>query len=114
MLTAMLLDVSRSVLRCICCQTSKAKKKRKFLFCPLLFGSFPDFAHLSSFWKEQHVVENEYGAWHDTDGRKPNTALEAWHDTDGRKPNTALGAWHDTDGRKPNTALGEKSVPVHL
>jgi hypothetical protein len=56
----------------------------KVFFCLLLFGSFPDFAHLSSFRKEQHVVENEYGSW------------------------------HDTDGRKPITALGEKSVPVHL
>jgi hypothetical protein len=47
----------------------------KVLFCTLLFGSFPGFAHLSSFWKEQHVIENEYGAWHNTDGRKQNAVL---------------------------------------
>jgi hypothetical protein len=47
----------------------------KVLFCPLLFGSFSGFTHLTSFWKEQHVVENEYGAWHDTDGRKPKAIL---------------------------------------
>jgi len=52
----------------------KTKKNERF-FCPLLFGSFPGFVHLSSFWKEQLLVENEYGAWHDTDWRKPKAVL---------------------------------------
>jgi len=50
-------------------------EKMKFLFCPLIFGSFSGFAHFSSFRKEQHVTENEYEAWHDTDGRKPKAVL---------------------------------------
>jgi hypothetical protein len=62
----------------------KDKKKMEVLFSPLFFGSFPGFAHLSSFWKEQYVVENEYGER------------------------------HDTDRRNPKAVLGEKSVPVPL
>jgi hypothetical protein len=44
-------------------------------FLSVTFWKLPGFVHLSSFWKEQYVVENEYGEWHDTDRRKPKTVL---------------------------------------